>query len=112
MFLLLIVENQFMSIMVWSIFVGSGIGNFYFNFYLVLVDNVVYVVDCVGLVKVLNVDDGKEIWFVSLVEKDGWFFKEFVLFFGGVIVFGGYVYIGSEKVQVYVLNISDGIVVW
>lgn len=112
MFLLLIVENQFTSITAWSIFVGSGIGNFYFNFYSVLADNVVYVADRVGLVKALNADDGKEIWFVSLVEKDGWFFKEFVLFFGGVIVFGGYVYIGSEKAQVYALNISDGIVVW
>lgn len=112
MFLLLQVENQFILIIVWSIFVGNGIGEFYFNFYLVMVDNVVYVVDCVGVVKVFNVDDGKEIWFVNLGEKDGWFFCLFVLLFGGVIVVGGYVYIGSEKVEVYVLNISDGIIVW
>lgn len=112
MLLLLMVENQFMLFMFWSILVGDGIGEFYFNFYLVFVDGVVYVVDCKGIVKVLNVDDGKEVWLVNLVEKDGWFLCMLVLFFGGVIVFGGYVYIGSEKVQLYVLNISDGIVVW
>ncbi|STI16419.1 putative dehydrogenase [Escherichia coli] len=31
--------------------------------------------DRAGLVKALNADDGKEIWSVSLAEKDGWFSK-------------------------------------
>ena len=68
--------------------------------------------DRAGLVKALNADDGKEIWSVSLAEKDGWFSKEPALLSGGVTVSGGHVYIGSEKAQVYALNTSDGTVAW
>ena len=64
------------------------------------------------VVKALNADDGKEIWSVSLAEKDGWFSKEPALLSGGVTVSGGHVYIGSEKAQVYALNTSDGTVAW
>ena len=88
------------------------IGNFYSNLHPALADNVVYAADRAGLVKALNADDGKEIWSVSLAEKDGWFSKEPALLSGGVTVSGGHVYIGSEKAQVYALNTSDGTVAW
>ena len=67
------VENQFTPTTAWSTSVGSGIGNFYSNLHPALADNVVYAADRAGLVKALNADDGKEIWSVSLAEKDGWF---------------------------------------
>ena len=70
------VENQFTPTTAWSTSVGSGIGNFYSNLHPALADNVVYAADRAGLVKALNADDGKEIWSVSLAEKDGWFSKE------------------------------------
>lgn len=60
----------------------------------------------------LNADDDKEIWSVNLAKKDGWFSKDPALLSGGVTVSGGHVYIGTEKVQVYALNTSDGIVAW
>ena len=104
------VENQFKPTTAWSTSVGSGIGNFYSNLHPALADNVVYAADRAGLVKALNADDGKEIWSVSLAEKDGWFSKEPALLSGGVTVSGGHVYIGSEKAQVYALNTSDGTV--
>ena len=69
-----------------------------------------YAADRAGLVKALNADDGKEIWSVSLAEKDGWFSKDPALLSGGVTVSGGHVYIGTEKAQVYALNTSDGTV--
>lgn len=106
------VENQFTPTTAWSTSVGSGIGNFYSNLHPALADNVVYAADRAGLVKALNADDGKEIWSVSLAEKDGWFSKEPALLSGGVTVSGGHVYIGSEKAQVYALNTSDGTVAW
>lgn len=106
------VENQFTPTTAWSTSVGSGIGNFYSNLHPALADNVVYAADRAGLVKALNADDGKEIWSVSLAEKDGWFSKEPALLSGGLTVSGGHVYIGSEKAQVYALNTSDGTVAW
>ncbi|RIJ73342.1 outer membrane protein assembly factor BamB [Escherichia coli] len=106
------VENQFTPTTAWSTSVGSGIGTFYSNLHPALADNVVYAADRAGLVKALNADDGKEIWSVSLAEKDGWCSKEPALLSGGVTVSGGHVYIGSEKAQVYALNTSDGTVAW
>ena len=82
------VENQFTPTTAWSTSVGSGIGNFYSNLHPALADNVVYAADRAGLVKALNADDGKEIWSVSLAEKDGWFSKEPALLSGGVTVSG------------------------
>lgn len=44
-----------------------------------------------------------------MFEKINFFFSNcFVMLFGGVIVLGVYVYVGSEKVVVYVLNFDDG----
>lgn len=106
------VENQFTPTTAWSTSVGSGIGNFYSNLHPALADNVVYAADRAGLVKAMNADDGKEIWSVSLAEKDGWLSKEPALLSGGVTVAGGHVYIGSEKAQVYALNEADGAVKW
>ena len=106
------VENQFTPTTAWSTSVGSGIGNFYSNLHPALADNVVYAADRAGLVKALNADDGKEIWSVSLAEKDGWFSKEPALLSGGVTVSGGHVYIGSEKAQLQALNEADGAVKW
>lgn len=106
------VENQFTPTTVWDTSVGSGIGEFYSNLHPAFADGVVYAADRRGTVKAVNADDGKEIWSVSLAEKQGWMSSSPALLSGGVTVDGGHVYIGSEKAQVYALNTSDGGVAW
>ncbi|POP42515.1 outer membrane protein assembly factor BamB [Superficieibacter electus] len=106
------VENQFTPTTVWDTSVGSGIGEFYSNLHPAFADGVVYAADRRGTVKAVNADDGKEIWSVSLAEKQGWMSSSPALLSGGVTVDGGHVYVGSEKAQVYALNTSDGGVAW
>lgn len=69
------VENQFEPSTAWSTSVGNGIGDYYSNLHPALADNVVYAADRAGVVKAVNADDGKEIWSISLAEKDGWLSK-------------------------------------
>nr|WP_318384731.1 outer membrane protein assembly factor BamB [uncultured Enterobacter sp.] len=106
------VENQFTPSTAWSTSVGNGIGDFYSNLHPAYADNVVYAADRHGVVKAVNLADGKEVWSVSLAEKSGFLSTSPALLSGGVTVAGGHVYVGSEKAQVYALNTSDGSNAW
>ena len=107
------VENQFTPNTVWSSSVGSGIGDFYSNLHPAWADGNVYAADRRGTVKAMSASDGKEIWKVDLSEDRGFFSRNAsAQLSGGVTVSGGHVYVGSEKAQIYALNIADGDIAW
>ncbi|UYU31015.1 outer membrane protein assembly factor BamB [Siccibacter colletis] len=107
------VENQFEPQTNWSTSVGDGIGDFYSNLHPAVQDGIAYAADRHGKVKAVNLSDGKEVWSIDLAEKTGFFSANRpALLSGGVAVSGGNVYVGSEKAQVYALNIADGSVAW
>ncbi|WP_426447960.1 outer membrane protein assembly factor BamB [Siccibacter colletis] len=107
------VENQFEPQTNWSTSVGDGIGEFYSNLHPAVQDGIAYAADRHGKVKAVNLSDGKEVWSIDLAEKTGFFSANRpALLSGGVAVSGGNVYVGSEKAQVYALNIADGSVAW
>ncbi|HBI11999.1 MAG TPA: outer membrane protein assembly factor BamB, partial [Franconibacter pulveris] len=66
------VENQFDPQTAWSASVGDGIGDFYSNLHPAFQDGTVYAADRHGVVKAMNIADGKEVWRVDLSEKTGW----------------------------------------
>lgn len=107
------VENQFTPQKMWSISVGSGIGDFYSNLHPAWQDSNIYAADRRGIVKAVNADDGKQIWSIDLSEKTGFFSSNrSALLSGGLTVEGAHIFIGSEKAQVYALNTSDGSIAW
>ncbi|MFC3396400.1 outer membrane protein assembly factor BamB [Brenneria rubrifaciens] len=107
------VENQFTPTKVWSRSVGSGTGEFFANLHPAWQDNRVFAADRKGIVKALDLNDGKEIWQTDLSEKTGFFSRNNpALLSGGVSVSGNHVYVGSERAQVFALNRDDGSVVW
>ncbi|AFJ46154.1 outer membrane protein assembly factor BamB [Shimwellia blattae] len=107
------VENQFTPNTVWSSSVGSGIGDFYSNLHPAWQDGNVYAADRRGTVKAMSASDGQEIWKVDLSENRGLLSRNApALLSGGVTVSGGHVYVGSEKAQIYALNIVDGAIAW
>lgn len=107
------VENQFDPQTAWSASVGDGIGDFYSNLHPAFQDGTVYAADRHGVVKAMNIADGKEVWRVDLSEKTGWLSRNRpALLSGGVTVAGAHAYVGSEKAQVYALNTADGAIAW
>lgn len=107
------VQNQISPNTVWDTSVGSEIGDFYSNLHPAVQDGVIYAADRKGLVRALNVSDGKEIWSVDLSQKTGFFSKNLsAMLSGGLTVSGGHIYIGTEKAKVYALNTSDGSIAW
>lgn len=107
------VENQFDPQTAWSASVGDGIGDFYSNLHPAFQDGTVYAADRHGVVKAMNIADGKEVWRVDLSEKTGWLSRNRpALLSGGVTVAGAHAYVGSEKAQVYALNTADGTIAW
>lgn len=107
------VQNQISPNTLWDTSVGSGIGDFYSNLHPAVQDGVIYAADRKGLVRTLNVSDGKEIWSVDLSQKTGFFSKNLsAMLSGGLTVSGGHIYIGTEKAKVYALNTSDGSIAW
>jgi len=107
------VQNQFDPQTAWSTSVGDGIGDFYSNLHPAFLDGTVYAADRHGIVKAMNIADGKEVWSVDLSEKTGWLSRNRpALLSGGVTVAGAHAYIGSEKAQIYALNTADGTIAW
>ncbi|WP_024553588.1 outer membrane protein assembly factor BamB [Franconibacter helveticus 513] len=107
------VQNQFDPQTAWSTSVGDGIGDFYSNLHPAFLDDTVYAADRHGIVKAMNIADGKEVWRVDLSEKTGWLSRNRpALLSGGVTVAGAHAYIGSEKAQIYALNTADGTIAW
>ncbi|MFC0225072.1 outer membrane protein assembly factor BamB [Serratia aquatilis] len=107
------VENQFTPNKVWSTSVGNGIGEYYSHLRPAYQDNTVYAADRYGVVKALDLTDGKEKWKVDLSEKKSFFASnQSALLSGGLTVSGSNVYIGSERAVVFALNTQDGNVAW
>ncbi|VXC96726.1 MULTISPECIES: outer membrane protein assembly factor BamB [unclassified Serratia (in: enterobacteria)] len=107
------VENQFTPNTVWSTSVGDGIGSYYSHLRPAYQDGTVYAADRRGIVKAMDLLDGKEKWTVDLSEKTHFFSSnQPALLSGGLTVSGANVYVGSEKAVVYALNTADGKVTW
>lgn len=107
------VENQFTPNKVWSTSVGDGIGDFYSHLRPAYQDGTVYAADRHGLVKALDLADGKEKWKADLSLKTHFFSRnQSALLSGGLTVSGSKVYVGSEKAIVYALNTADGTEAW
>ncbi|OMQ21755.1 outer membrane protein assembly factor BamB [Serratia oryzae] len=107
------VENQFTPNTVWSTSVGDGIGGYYSHLRPAYQDGTVYAADRRGIVKAMDLLDGKEKWTVDLSEKTHFFSSnQPALLSGGLTVSGANVYVGSEKAVVYALNTADGKVTW
>jgi outer membrane protein assembly factor BamB len=107
------VENQFTPEKAWSTSVGKGTGEFYSNLHPAWADSTVYAADRYGIVKAVDLADGKEQWKVDLSEKTGFFSRNIsALLSGGLTVEGEHVYVGSERGQVYALNTHDGSIAW
>ncbi|KFK96776.1 MULTISPECIES: outer membrane protein assembly factor BamB [unclassified Serratia (in: enterobacteria)] len=107
------VENQFTPNKAWSTSVGDGIGEYYSHLRPAYQDGTVYAADRRGLVKAMDLLEGKEKWSVDLSEKTRFFTRnQPALLSGGLTASGSNVYVGSEKAVVYALNTTDGKVTW
>lgn len=107
------VENQFSPKTTWSASVGDGSGNFYSNLHPAWHAGMVYAADRFGIVKALDISNGKEKWRINLSEKTGFFSKRIsALLSGGITADSDRIYIGSERGQVYALNNRDGSIAW
>ncbi|MGL9760518.1 MAG: outer membrane protein assembly factor BamB [Symbiopectobacterium sp.] len=107
------VENQFTPTKVWSSSVGNGIDGHYSNLRPTWQGDRVFAADRKGLVKAINLANGKELWRADLSIKRGFLSsRESALLSGGVTVSGDRVYIGSERAEVFALNAADGAIAW
>ncbi|WON75870.1 outer membrane protein assembly factor BamB [Serratia sp. UGAL515B_01] len=107
------VENQFTPNKVWSTSVGNGVGEYYSHLRPAYQNNTVYAADRRGIVKALDLTDGKEKWKVDLSESKGMLSSnQHALLSGGMTASGSNVYVGSERAIVYALNAQDGKVAW
>lgn len=107
------VENQFTASILWHVSVGDGIGDYYSNLHPAFKNNMVYAADRMGIVKAVNVENGKLFWETNLSTKTGLFSaRKSSLLSGGITVDSQHLYIGSERGEVYALNRKDGRVAW
>lgn len=107
------VENQFTPTKVWSSSVGSGLEGHYSNLRPAWQGDRVFAADRKGLVKAMDLANGKELWRADLSTKRGLLSsRESALLSGGVTVSGDRVYVGSERAEVFALNAADGTLAW
>ncbi|MGK2959946.1 MAG: outer membrane protein assembly factor BamB [Candidatus Malihini olakiniferum] len=107
------VENQFTPNKVWSSSVGSGLDGYYSNLHPAWQGGSVFVADRKGLVKAVDLANGKELWRADLSTKCGLLSsRESALLSGGVTVSGDHVYVGSERAEVFALNAANGKIAW
>lgn len=107
------VENQFTPTKVWSKYLGDDVGDFYSKLRPAWLGSTVYVADRFGVIKALDVDNGKEKWSIDLSQKtDSVSGNISAQLSGGPTAFGSHIYVGSERAIVYALNTSDGTLAW
>ncbi|MGK2946445.1 MAG: outer membrane protein assembly factor BamB [Candidatus Malihini olakiniferum] len=107
------VESQFTPTKVWSSSVGNGLEGHYSNLRPAWQGGSVFAADRKGLVKAIDLANGKDLWHADLSKKRGLFSsRESALLSGGVTVSGDHVYIGSERAEVFALNAAYGTIAW
>jgi len=74
-------------------------------------NNIVYAAGRSGQVKAIDLSTGKTLWNID-VSNSSFFRSQSALLSGGVSADDKYVYLGSERAVVYVLDKNNGTVVW
>lgn len=107
------VENQFKAATLWHVSVGDGVGEYYSNLHPAVKNNMAYAADRMGVVKAVNVENGKLFWETDLASKNGFFAaRKSALLSGGITLDNQHLYIGSERGEVFALNRKDGSIAW
>lgn len=107
------VQNQFTAATLWHVSVGDGVGDYYSNLHPAFINNMVYAADRIGVVKAVNVENGKLFWKTHLSRKTGFFAdRKSALLSGGITLDKQHLYIGSERGEVFALNRNDGTIAW
>lgn len=107
------IENEFQPTQVWSSSVGSGVGDFYSRLQPAYQNSVVYAAERDGKVKAMDAENGKQLWQVNLADKRGFLSSSTpAVLSGGLTVEGEALYVGSERAQLYALNVADGSLIW
>ncbi|AKC31860.1 outer membrane protein assembly factor BamB [Candidatus Pantoea carbekii] len=107
------IKNRCIPKIIWTTSVNNDSSNLYSNLHLSCYDGMVYTANSFGIVKALYATNGKEKWKIDLSKKIGIFSKHVsALLSGGITANGNYIYIGSERAQIYALNNKDGSIAW
>ncbi|MCP3675054.1 MAG: outer membrane protein assembly factor BamB [Gammaproteobacteria bacterium] len=96
------ISKQFSVSSRWSVQVGDGVGEFYNKLAPVVYNGRVYAADSQGLVKAIDISNGKEIWSTDVGSE----------IFGGVAAGSGLVAVGSTEAEVIVLDAVTGEEKW
>lgn len=104
------VTNQFSVSQLWS---NSTSGNvkIYSMLSPVQYDNVLYSAGRSGDIKAIDLSSGQTQWQVD-ISNSSFFHSKTALLAGGVSVDDKYVYIGSERAELYTLDKATGAIVW
>lgn len=115
------IEVKFIFKLVWDCDIGDGVNYYFFCFCFVYVYDKFYVVDCYGVVVVMDFELGKVLWEKDFVQFcfEGmlslvinlWCSGEIVCI-GGIVVVDRYVFIGIENGYVVVMDVEIGELVW
>ncbi|PPI86682.1 outer membrane protein assembly factor BamB [Candidatus Pantoea edessiphila] len=106
------VEKNLVPRKIWSKRIGQGNNYFYSNLHPTFKGNTVYAADRFGIVKALNLSNGKDRWIIDLSENNEEYNGNTALLSGGITVYGNNLYIGSEHGKLYSLRTKDGSLVW
>ncbi len=107
--------NKLESKVIWSSYIGTGTGK-YFS-YLHPVNNIkmIFAADRNGVVKALDINNGKEIWNIDLSinsKKKFLFNRRSAMLSGGLSIDQHKIYVGSELGNIYAINITNGNIIW
>lgn len=107
------VQNQIEPNLIWYASVGNGAAGYYSLLHPAWLNQSVFAAARSGVVKALDINDGKKRWQIDLQEKQGLFSKSpAALLSGGIAAVGDRLYLGSERGYVYALEAKTGAVAW
>ena len=96
------ITKQFSVSPQWSAQIGDGVGEFYNKLAPAVYKGKVYAADSKGLVKALDISNGKEVWHTNVGSE----------LFGGVAAASGLIALGSTEAEVIVLDADSGLEKW
>ena len=99
--------------LVYKKFIGVGIKDLDSNLRPVSDGVLVYTVDSLGKIRATNLVSSKEVWSKDLPNISPEFSNNFLPpRTSGLTLSNGYLYLGSEKAQVYSINTQSGTIIW
>lgn len=105
------IDNRFSLQHIWSASTG-GVDSFFSQMHPSVVGNTVYIASRDGDVSALSLDKGDKLWTTDLGNEEENDNKRSARLSGGVSAYAGKVAVGSENGYIYVLNASDGKLLW